>query len=152
MKFKRMERYEPVDLTPRKLANAERRIARQCERLVADYPLFADQLEQPAPLDPERELRHRQQLLSSAEKRMRDLQAKHWRQARREYFQATPEQRAAIMAAWNAWRGPLRASNFQYLVDVHNGTMEARSRKFREEQAAIARRIAELPCPLSLAF
>lgn len=152
MKFKRMERYEPVVMTTRKLTNAARRVANQCAKLASDYPLFSDQLEQPAPFDPDHELHKRQRLQKAAEARMRALEAKHWRKARREYFQATPEQRTAIMAAWNTWRGPLRASNFQYLVDVHNGTMEARSRKFREDQAAIARSIAALPSPLSLGF
>ncbi|MEF9946821.1 MAG: hypothetical protein RR800_00515 [Comamonas sp.] len=152
MKFKRMERYEPVVMTARKLGNAARRVVKQCTQLASDYPLFSDQLEQPAPFDADHELKKRQKLQEAAETRMRAAQAKHWRQARRDYFQATPEQRIAIMAAWNTWRGPLRASNFQYLVDVHNGTMDARSRKFREEQAATARRIASLPSPLSLGF
>lgn len=49
--------------------------------------------------------------------------------------------RTAILAEWNQWRGPARPLYFTYFVEKHNGVGEERSRRLREEDAAMLARI-----------
>lgn len=74
---------------------------------------------------------------------MREMTARHWRCARRQYFASTPAQRDAIRSAWLAWRGPLTALYFQYLVDVETGVMQKRTECMRRRDSELRRAIAE---------
>ncbi len=135
MRFQPTPRYEPLNWTPRKQALAASRPARDLAKARAALPLLADQLPEPAPVDLDALAARRQALLASAEARMRAMTARHWRAARRDYFAATETQREAIRAAWAAWRGPLTALYFRYVVDLHTGVTEARSQAFLQREA-----------------
>lgn len=135
MRFHPLPRYEALNWTPRKQALAASRPARELAKARAALPLLADQLPEPAPVDLDALAARRQALLAASEARMRAMTARHWRAARRDYFAATEVQRAAIRAAWAAWRGPLTALYFRYVVDVHTGVVEARSQAFRRREA-----------------
>ena len=150
MKFTRFPRYEGITLTPRQIANASRRIEKQSQKLIADYPLFSSQMEKPAPLDAERELEKRQLIATASEKRIRSLYARVWRESRRDYANATPQQRAAIRDTWSTWAGPLTSLYFRYVVDEHTGVNEARSRAFRETLQAERQKCASIPQTASL--
>lgn len=134
MKFTRFERYEPVTMTERK------RLAflRKQEREKSRYPLFPDQIEVKS-LDGEME--RRQQSLRASETRMRELRARIWREARRDYWAATPEQRDAIRVKWEGWRGGREPNYFRYVVDVCIGVMEERARQMRERDRELRARI-----------
>lgn len=143
MRFAKTERYERLNWTDRKKKMAASRPARDLAKARAALPLLADQLEAAPPVDLDVEAERRQARLDAAEHRMRELAAKHWRNARRQYFAATPAQRDAIRSAWAAWRGPSTARYFQYLVDVETGVMEQRSERMRRREADLRRAIAE---------
>jgi hypothetical protein len=143
MRFSRTERYEPLSWTDRKKKLAASRPARDLAKARAALPLLADQLEAALPVDLDAEAQRRQALLDAAERRMREMTARHWRCARRQYFAASPAQQEAIRAAWAAWQGPSTAGNFQYLVDVATGVMEQRSARMRARDAELRRSIAE---------
>lgn len=82
-------------------------------------------------------------MLLKSDQQWRDLQARFWRQARSAYFACAPEMRAAILAEWNQWRGPAKPLHFTYVVEKHNGVGEERSRRMREQDAAMLARIRE---------
>lgn len=146
MRFHPLPRYEGFNWTPRKQALAASRPARELAKARAALPLLVDQLPEPAPVDLDALAARRQTLLAAADARMRALTARYWREARRDYFAATQAQRAAIHAAWAAWRGPLTALYFRYVVDLHTGVVEARSQAFRlregERRAVAAESVA----------
>lgn len=125
MKFERKVRYEPITMTERKM----QAFLRKQEKERARYPLFPDQIEVKS-LEGEVERRQRSALAS--ETRMRDLWARFWREARRDYWAATEEQREAIRIKWNGWRGGRGPTYFRYVVDVCTGVMEERARRMRE--------------------
>jgi len=143
MRFAKTERYEPLNWTQRKQKLAASRPARDLAKARAALPLLADLLPPAPTVDLDAEASRRQVLLVVAEARMRALTARHWREARRDYFAASDSQRAAISQAWAAWRGPLTALNFRYAVDVATGVMEQRSVQMRIREAALRRAIAE---------
>ncbi len=134
MKFARFERYEPVTITERK------RLAflRKQERERARYPLFPDQIEQRSL---ESEVDRRKKSAQASETRMRDLRAKFWREARREYWAATEAQREAIRVMWDGWRGGREPTYFRYVVDVCTGVMEERVRQIRERDRELRAKI-----------
>lgn len=135
MKFQRFERYEPVTITERK----RQAFLRKQERERARYPLFPDQIEQRSL---ESEVERRKKSAQSSEMRMRDLRAKLWRDARREYWAATKAQREAIRIMWDGWRGSREATYFRYVVDVITGAMEERARRMREQDRELRARVA----------
>jgi hypothetical protein len=128
MRFQRTPRYGDYELTPRKAALARTRPQRAFEREKARLPLLADQLAPPPALhfDPEAERLQRERRHREIEERMRGFEARVWREARRDAQAASPETRAAIRAAWNAWTGPATALYFRWVVDEHTGANEAR--------------------------
>lgn len=134
MKFKRMERFERATWTKRKLALATSKPERVSQKLHNDYPLIADQLPVPKAFDADAELARRQALQDSAQVRQRAHEARCWRAARGNFFRATPEQQEAIRSAWRAWRGPLTAFYFGYVVDVATGEYEARCKSARDRE------------------
>lgn len=139
MRFQRVERYEPFAWTKRKQAMALSRPARDAEKLRRALPLLADQIQVVGVVDLDAEEQARQAHLIRSENRMRDLYARVWRNARRNYFAATEEQREAIRQQWAAWSGPVTCMYFTYVVDVNTGAFEERSRKCRENMAAVRR-------------
>jgi hypothetical protein len=143
MRFDREPRAEGYNWTARKEALFLRREAREAEKIARDYPLFVGQFQpRPAlPVDDERKRRER--MLRESDERWRDLQARFWRQARRAYFGCDPGMRAAIIAEWSQWRGPARPLYFTYIVEKHNGVGEERTRRLRENEAAMLARIRE---------
>lgn len=143
MRFAKTERYEPLNWTDRKKKMAASRPARDLAKARAALPLLAEQLEAAPPVDLDVEAQRRQERLDVAERRMREMTARHWRCARRQYFASTPAQRDAIRSAWLAWRGPLTALYFQYLVDVETGVMQKRTECMRRRDSELRRAIAE---------
>lgn len=134
MKFTRFERYEPITITKRK----QQAFLRKQERERARYPLFPDQIEQRSL---ESEAERRKKSAQASETRMRDLRAKVWREARRDYWAATEEQREAIRIKWEGWRGGRDPNYFRYVVDVCTGVMEERARRMRERDRELRARI-----------
>ena len=135
MRFKRYERFEPFQWTDRKVAAALKRPARQAEKLARAYPLFADQLPPPAAVVLEDERAKRDRAALSMNRELRALHARVWRESRRDYFSAPPDQRATIAAAWLAWTGPVTALYFRYVVDLHTGVQAAREQRFKFAEA-----------------
>jgi len=141
MKFKRQERYERFEWTARKLKLASGRPVRQAKTQTERYPLLADQLPAPAEFNQDAETQRRNEARATAEARMRAHCARVWRESRSDFFKATPAQQDAIRAGWNAWRGPLTAHYFRYMVDEHTGVMEARSKAFKARERESLQRI-----------
>lgn len=153
MRFTRHPKIELFQWTKRKLALANSWPERQARKLARDYPLISDLLQAPQAFDLEKETEHRQDGQLRSYRQMRDFDARVWREARRDYFLACDEQRAAIRAAWLAWRGPTTCLYFRYVVDLHTGVMEARYERSRAEQRehllqALAERSRQAALPL----
>lgn len=153
MKFKRMERYEDFEWTKRKLAFASNRLNREQSKIDANYPLIADQV---APLTPafdaDNEALARNARIKSSEARMRALYARVWKESRRDFFRATPEQMQAIRDDWRTWRGPLTSMYFRYVVDLHTGVVEQRREAFKQQQMNWRNEVANQPATLPLVF
>lgn len=130
MRFCRTARYDPVDMTERKALQYLRKIERERAR----YPLLADQMNFPS-LEDEAARRVRSQ--HESENRMRALTAKHWRQGRAAFFDATEPVKIAIRAMWAGWAGPRTATYFIYCVETCNGVAAARHAAFRAKTLAI---------------
>lgn len=114
-------------------------------------PLLAPVLPKPHAFDANAELAARQSTRIQAERRTRDFTARVWRESRRDYFAATEQQREKIRDAWNQWRGPATVLYFRYLVDLHTGVMEERSRRAREDAKALRHKLfANMPVQESL--
>lgn len=141
MRFERVERYGRYAWTKRKQAMALSRPEREAAKLRKALPLLADQIHAVGVVDLDAEEQARQAHLDRAEQSMRALYARVWRTARRNYFAATEEQREAIRQHWAAWRGPVTCMYFTYVVDVHTGAYEERSRKMREREAVVRREV-----------
>ena len=118
-----------------------RRQDRAAEKIAQAYPLFADQIEAPRALSVDEERERRERMFDRSEQRMRDLFARQWRDARREYFACSTEVRELIMGEWKAWRGPANPVCFSYVMEKHNGVGAEKSRVFREREAAMIARI-----------
>ena len=118
-----------------------RRQERATDRIAQAYPLFADQIEAPRALSVDEERERRERMFDRSEQRMRDLFARHWRDARREYFACAAEVRELIMGEWRGWRGPANPVCFSYVMEKHNGVGAEKSRVFREREAAMIARI-----------
>ncbi len=118
-----------------------RRQERAADRIAQAYPLFADQIEAPRALSVDEERERRERMFDRSEQRMRDLFARQWRDARREYFACSAEVRELIMGEWKAWRGPANPVCFSYVMEKHNGVGAEKSRVFREREAAMIARI-----------
>jgi len=118
-----------------------RRQDRAAEKIAQAYPLFADQVEAPRALSVDEEKERRERMYDRSEQRMRDLFARQWREARREYFACSAEVRERIMGEWKAWRGPANPVCFSYVMEKHNGVGAEKSRVFREREAALIARI-----------
>jgi hypothetical protein len=141
MRFDREPRPDGYCWTARKEALYLRRGVREAEKIARDYPLFVDQFEPRPTLPVDEERKRRERMLQESDQRWRDLQARVWRQARSAYFACSPEMRAAIVAEWNQWRGPVKPLYFTYVVEKHNGVGEERSRRIREQDRAMLARI-----------
>lgn len=144
MRFQRFQRYEAFQWTPRSLVMAASRQTRDETKIQKRYPLIAQQMQAARdPFDADKELQLRNARAQSSDLRMRQLQAKHWRNARSDYFKATPEVQAAIRLDWQNWRGPLRPLYYQYVVDLHTGVVQQRRDKFKQEQLQLQQRLLE---------
>ncbi|MFM0386902.1 hypothetical protein [Paraburkholderia dipogonis] len=111
MRFDRRLRFEPLTWTARKEVAYLGRHKRAQAKIDREYPLFAHQFV-PEPLnDVEVEKERRERMALAGEQRMRDLEAKHWREGRAAYFACEPAVRQQIIAEWTGWRGPARAGS-----------------------------------------
>ena len=155
MRFDKSRRAEPFAWTPRKAAAAVSKPARELARLQQTHPLLAGVLPvRSAAVDLALEAEQRQASWARTEASLRALDARCWREARRDYFAAPDDQRAQIRAAWLAWRGPATPVYFRYLVDLHTGVVakrdEARRARDAELRAQIRKQLGE-QCSLDLA-
>ncbi|WP_176060281.1 hypothetical protein [Paraburkholderia sp. BCC1876] len=143
MRFDRTPRFEGLTWTARKEAAYLRRHKRAQDKIDRDFPLFAHQFA-PAPMnDVDAEKERRQRLALAGEQRMRDLDAKHWREGRAAYFACGRAVRERIMVEWTSWRGPAKALYFIYVVEKHSGAAEERARECRAREAALRARIEQ---------
>ncbi|MFL9995287.1 hypothetical protein PQR34_32180 [Paraburkholderia sediminicola] len=141
MRFDRRLRFEPLTWTARKEAAYLGRHKRAQAKIDREYPLFAHQFV-PAPLNGvEVEKARRERMALVGEQRMRDLEAKHWREARAAYFACEPTVRQQIVAQSAGWRGPARAGYFMYIVEKHNGAADERDRQYRIRISALRTQI-----------
>lgn len=153
MRFARYGRAAGFAWTDRKLAAAQGRAVREVKRTQDRYPLLADQLPAPAPLDANTEAARRDLEMRESEQRIRDFHARVWRQARRDYQQAGPEQQAAIRAGWRAWTGPVTSLYYRYMVDLHLGVMQQRTDAMRaRDRAAILKLLSAMQAQNTLEF
>ncbi|AUT75483.1 hypothetical protein C2L64_44655 [Paraburkholderia hospita] len=141
MRFDRYPRYEGYRWTSRMETLHLRRQERAAEKIAHAYPLFADQIAAPRAVSVDEEKERRERMYDRSEQRMRDLFARQWRDARREYFACTVEVRELIKGEWKAWRGPANPVCFSYVMEKHNGVAAEKSRVFREREAAMIARI-----------
>lgn len=153
MRFQRCERYECFEWTKRKLAFASNRRSREVTKIEERYPLLAEQIEPFTPtFDADNEAHARNARIQSSEARMRALYARVWKESRRDFFRATPEQKQAIREAWLAWTGPVTCLYFRYVVDLHTGVMEQRRAAFKNQRDEWKRQVAQTPKTAQLAF
>jgi hypothetical protein len=141
MRFDRYPKLEGHCWTRRMEVLHLRRQERAIEKVAQAYPLFSDQIEVPQVRSVEEEKAHRDRLLLLSEQRTRDLFARHWRGARREYFACAPHVRARIRDEWNRWTGPAKPVYLSYVIEKHNGVREEKSRQHREREVAMLVRI-----------
>lgn len=152
MKYQRTERYERIELTSRRLKAIETKPERDRQRLADKMPLFADQLPAAEPVDVQDVMAKRQAHSEAFERDMRAMEARFWRRARHDYFATPAHIRAEIIAAWNAWRGPLTSLNFRYIVDKFTGVHDARIATHKQERAESAARILAMSEPTGSLF
>ncbi|MDF3882660.1 hypothetical protein ACU4GD_15175 [Cupriavidus basilensis] len=133
MRFTRYERHNAIDFNARRQAAFARKQARERER----YPLFGEHIAAEQHTVDE-EIARRTVRADSFEHRMRALNARCWRDARKIYFAQADAVRAEIRAKWAAWRGPTTSTYFAWLVDVESGN-QARRVAACEAQYAAAR-------------
>lgn len=141
MRFDRTPRVEGLTWTARKEAAYLRRHKRAQDRIDRDYPLFAHQFSPTRINDVEAEKERRERMALAGDQRMRDLYAKHWREARAAYFACEQTVREQIIAEWTGWRGPARAGYFIYVVEKHSGAADERARQYHA-------RVAKLRAPI----
>lgn len=134
MRFTRTSRSPRLEWTPRKLSIALQRPHRRAQLEADRLPLLAPLLPPTGDVDPDTELQQRQARADVSEARMRQLEARIWRSARCEFFAATEPQKEAIRKAWAEWTGPTKAFYFQYVVELHTGVQDARSREFQQRE------------------
>ncbi|CAG4925264.1 hypothetical protein [Paraburkholderia gardini] len=143
MRFDRRRRIEGDSWTARKEASYLKRHVREARRIQRDIPLFADQFTPAPSLDVAEERARRERAAQHGDQEMRDLCAKHWRNARTAYFACPAGMRAEIADEWRRWRGPATGAYFAYVVEKHNGVGEARSMHHARREALIRTRIIE---------
>jgi hypothetical protein len=136
MRFAHYGRAQGFAWTSRKLSAAHGRSSREVKRNQTRYPLLADQMPAPAPLDADAEAARRDQEMRESEQRIRDFHARVWRESRRDFQQASPEQQVAIRAGWLAWTGPVTSLYYRYMVDMHLGVMQQRTDAMRARDRA----------------
>lgn len=137
MRFARVEKYGKLEITERKLKLMKSKPERDRKALAKKLPLLAELIE-PAPVvDVASVIAVRQSRGDAAEKRMRNLYARIWRDARKDYFAADAVVREAIRTSWDQWTGPRTCQYFRYVVDVETGVMAQRSACFRRKQEVI---------------
>src|ERR1700758_3392921 len=116
MRFTRYPRWEPYEVTPRKLAAARRAVQKQRDR----YPLFPELLKQQTA---------EERLASIADERekwwqeMRDRHAELWRRARKALRELPAGPCAAIKHYWEISGGP---GDPVYLLEHHSRAQSAK--------------------------
>lgn len=141
MKFQKRPAFEYRGFTQRKQAAFANRPERQRRSLEAKIPLFADQVDTSNKLSIEQEEELRLQRALNLNQSMRDLDAKHWRGARRMYFALTSELRAQVMQRWNAFTGPRTSTMLNYMVRQANGEYDRIHQRQREESRKMREQI-----------
>lgn len=137
MRFRRRQPLEGLTLSSRKALAFERRKKREQDR----FPLFAEEIAA-TQSSWDQEQARREHMAQRIEQEWRDRIAGWWRKGRRMYFAEPIETREKIMAAWREWTGPADATYFIYIVELHNGTIDARSAAMNAEHQAARARIA----------
>lgn len=140
MKFDKHPSFDYRGFTPRKQTAFANRPDRIRRKLAMKIPLFADQVDTSNQTSLEEEQQRRLDMAIASHQRMRDLDAKHWRSARRGYFALPPEIRSQVKARWQAFTGPKKPSMLCYFVRLANGEYQQsidrhneQVRKIREE-------------------
>lgn len=141
MRFQRIPRIEGYQWTSRKETAYLQRHKRIAKRIERDIPLFAEQYAPQPETDVQAEKARRERMAIAGEQRMRDLEAKHWRQGRASYFACTAAIRAQIRDEWDRWRGPLKAGYFIYIVEKHSGEAERRRIYYENERRKLLERV-----------
>lgn len=137
MKFARVDKYGRLEITERKLKLIKSKPERQRQALAKKLPLLVELIEPAPTVDVDAVIEARQSRVDAAERRMRSLYARIWRDARKDYFAADAAIRAAIRVSWDKWTGPRTCSYFRYVVDLETGVMAQRSERFFQQQEAI---------------
>ena len=102
MKFQRSHiRYEPREVSTRRLAAAKRKLARQADAL----PLFAEQIRASQPT-PEEQVRKADAAWKRVVEMDRRADAERWLKGRRLLRALPAERRAELLAEWNAKKCP----------------------------------------------
>ncbi|WP_341743130.1 hypothetical protein [Azonexus hydrophilus] len=136
MRFRRRQPFEGLTLSHRKALAFERKKKREQDR----FPLFAEEIAANQSSWDQEQAR-REQMSRRIEQEWRDRIAGWWRKGRRMYFAEPLDTRKKIMSAWREWTGPADATYFIYIVELHNGTLAARSSAMNAEHQAARERI-----------
>lgn len=104
-------RGEPRPITARRLAAARRALKKERE----DRPLFAEQIAEEQPT-PEERIRAHEDENARHWQSIRDHRAVVWRRARAIVYSLLPEQRDALLQAWNRSTIPADAAYFADFV------------------------------------
>lgn len=134
MQFAKRARMDAITITARKAAA----IARRHQRELDKYPLLHGEIEAARLSIPEIEAQRNLQS-SEYEQRLRNQDARVWRESRRDFFRSPAETQDAIRKMWMAWAGPRTPLYYRYCVDQCTGegcrriaAMKARSLEIRQ--------------------
>lgn len=112
MEFKKKPRHPRQDEpTPRQLAAYERTKKRKQDALPLLAPLIAE-----AQLPVDQEFERRRELIARTDQRMRDFEARHWRNVRKRLYDLPARLRAMVLARYHGGRMPRESGTLSFLL------------------------------------
>ena len=111
MKFTRFPKHKSKGITNRRLANSERRLKKERDK----YPLLSDWIAESQPTAEER-IKAIDAGTEEYFQRLRNFNAKSWRESRKIFYSLPPEVRRALRKAWNQSNYPKDGTYFQYFI------------------------------------
>lgn len=115
MLFDHHPKYDQYQWSEKKLKAAQKKPLKEEKKLQQKIPLFADQVNIPV-FDADAELAKRRERHSSFDLTMRSLKARHWIDARADFFKLSLHQKFHVAVHWASWSGPRNPICFIYLV------------------------------------
>lgn len=138
MRFSRMERVRDREVTPRRVAAAERFLKKEIRKA----GLFAEEVaaELPTPLE---RIQNHDEGSKEFWQGMRDYNAKRWRAERRKLAEYPAEERSRILAAWGSSRLPGDANYFGEFLKAWEANRAERTRPVDDRERAYLARLGD---------